>query len=131
MKLLFSLPMGDSQCGTFEYLEGAKGKPKPVDISGYSRLVGLVKSADDKPHQIRIEVTEYDPYDESLQGYVGESKPIEVGAEWQRFDVKFDDVLHPMFNRKNGKQVGVRVDRKDQEEASGMVLVDNLAFAPK
>jgi hypothetical protein len=131
MKLSFSLPMGDSQCGTFEYLEGGKGKPKPVDISRYGRVVGLVKSADGKPHKVRIEIAEYDAYDEALQGYVGESRPIDAGPEWQRFEVKFDDVLHPMFNRKHGKQVGVRVDRKDQEDASGVVWIDNLAFAPK
>ena len=33
--------------------------------------------------------------------------PLAAGKEWVRYEVRFDKVLHPMFDRKKGKQVDV------------------------
>jgi len=131
LQVEFSLPLANSQCGTFEYLAGEKGKPRPVDIRPYEAVVFLLKSGDGEDHQVRLEVTELDPYDAALQGYTGESRPLLAGKEWKRYEVRLDDILHPMFNRKMGRQVGVRLDRKDQERASGVVLLDNVTFVEK
>jgi hypothetical protein len=129
-KVTFSLPMGDSQCGTLQQLAGDKGKPKPVDISAYDRVVFLMKSGDGEPHVVRFEITELDPHDAALQGYTGELK-VTASKEWERFEVKLDKVLHPFFDRRKGRQVGLRFDRKDQPTASGVVLLDNVAFVEK
>lgn len=132
LKVEFALPMDNSQCGTFEYLGGEKGKPKPVDISAYDSIVFLLKSGDADEHKVRFEVTELDPYDAALQGYTGETAPLAAGREWARYQVHFDKVLHPMFDRRKGKQVGIRIDRKDQGAVgSGVVLLDNITFIPK
>lgn len=132
LKVQFALPMDNSQCGTFEYLAGDKGKPKPVDISGYESVVFLLKSGDADEHKVKFEVTELDPYDAAMQGYTGESAPLTAGKDWVRYEVRFDKVLHPMFDRKKGKQVGIRIDRKDQGVVgSGAVLVDNITFVSK
>lgn len=131
LQVQFSLPMANSQCGTFEYLAGEKGKPRPVDIRPYQAVTFLLKSGDDEDHAVRLEVTELDPYDAALQGYVGESRPLVAGKEWKRYEVALDDILHPMFNRKMGRQVGIRLDRKDQDGASGTVLLDNVTFVEK
>mgnify|MGYP000923737856 CR=1 FL=1 len=132
LKVEFNLPMDNSQCGTFEYLAGEKGKPAPVDISGYDGVAFLLKSGDGADHKVKFEITELDPYDAALQGYTGESAPLAAGKEWARHEIRFDKTLHPMFNRKKGKQVGIRIDRKDQGDAgSGVVLMDNIPFLPK
>ncbi len=132
LKVEFALPMANSQCGTFEYLAGDKGKPKPVDISPYESIVFLLKSGDADEHKVKFEVTELDPYDAANQGYTGETPPLSAGKEWVRYEVRFDKVLHPMFDRKKGKQVGIRIDRKDQGNVgSGVVLLDNITFVPK
>lgn len=129
-KVTFSLPMGDSQCGTLEQFAGDKGKPKPVDISKYDRVVFLLKSGDGQPHVVHFEVTELDPHDAALQGYIGDYK-VTAPKEWERFEVKLDDILHPFFDRKMGRQVGLRFSRKEQVAASGVVLLDNVAFVEK
>ena len=129
-KLTYSFPMGDSQCGTSEYFKGDKGKPKPFDISAYDRVVFLMKSGDGAAHKVHFEITELDPYDAALQGYTGEQL-FTAPADWQRFEVNLDKVLHPNFDRKKGRQVGLRIDRKEQEQASGVVLIDNIAFIEK
>ncbi len=129
-KLTYSFPMGDSQCGTSEYFKGEKGKPKPFDISAYDRVVFLMKSGDGAAHKVHFEITELDPYDAALQGYTGEQL-FTAPPDWQRFEVNLDKVLHPNFDRKKGRQVGLRIDRKEQEQASGVVLIDNIAFIEK
>ncbi len=132
LKVEFGLPMSNSQCGTFEYLAGDKGKPKPVDISAFDSIVFLLKSGDADTHKVKFEVTELDPYDAAMQGYTGETPPLAAGKEWVRYEVRFDKVLHPMFDRKKGKQVGIRIDRKDQGDVgSGVILLDNITFVPK
>jgi len=138
-KVTWSLPLGDSQCGTYEFLGGepAKGgkgvapKPKAADISGYARVVFLAKSADGQVHKARFELTELDPYDAAQQGYTGEF-PFEVGPEWRRYEMDLDKTLHPMFDRRKGKQVGIRIDRKEQPEGgSGALWLDNVTFVAK
>ncbi len=132
LNVQFALPMDNSQCGTFEYLAGDKGKPKPVDISGYDGIAFLLKSGDADDHKVRFEITELDQYDAALQGYTGETAPLTAGKEWVRHEVRFDKVLHPMFDRRKGKQVGIRIDRKDQGSGgSGVVLMDNVTFLTK
>ena len=39
--------------------------------------------------------------------------------------------MQQFFDRKKGKQVGLRLERKDQPGASGVVLIDNVAFIEK
>lgn len=131
MKILYALPMGDSQCGTFEQFAGEKGKAKPFDLSAYDRMVFLLKSGDDAEHKVRFEVVELDPYDAAQQGYTGETKLLTAGKEWQRVEVKLDEILHPMFKRKSARQAGIRIDRKTEENASGVLLIDNVAFIEK
>ncbi|NOZ02289.1 MAG: hypothetical protein GXP54_10430 [Deltaproteobacteria bacterium] len=131
LKVSFALPMGDSSCGTFEYLKGGRGKPAPVDIRGFDRIALMMKSGDDKTHYLRLEVVELDPYAATLQGYVGQSELLEVGPAWKRYEVRLDAVLHPMFDRRMGKQVGLKIERKDQKHAGGVVLLDNIAFITK
>lgn len=131
LRVEFALPLANSQCGTFEYLAGERGKPREVDIRPYRSVVFLLKSGDESEHRVRLEVTELDPYDAALQGYVGESRPLVAGREWTRYEVRLDDILHPMFDRSKGKQVGIRLDRKDQGGPSGVILMDNLAFVGK
>jgi len=36
-----------------------------------------------------------------------------------------------MFDRRNGRQVGLRLDRKDQADPGGVVLVDNVTLIRK
>jgi len=131
LRVEFALPLANSQCGTFEYLAGEKGKPQAVDIRAYQSVTFLLKSGDDEDHAVRLEVTELDPYDAALQGYVGESRPLVAGKEWKRYEIPLDDILHPMFNRKMGRQVGIRLDLKDQDGAGGSVLLDNVTFVER
>ena len=128
LKVTWDLPLEDSQCGTYEYLAGGKGKPKPVDISSYEKVVFLARSGDGQTHTIHFEVTELDPYDAALQGYVGDMS-FDASPDWQRYEMDLDKRLHPMFDRKKGKQVGIRVDRKSG--ASGVVLLDNVTFVTR
>lgn len=131
LKVTYALPMGDSECGTFEYLKGAAGRPEPYDIRPFERVVVLLKSGDGRPHQVSLEIVELDPYAQALQGYVGATPAWTAGPDWKRYEARLDDLLHPRFDRKMGKQVGLRIRRKDQEQASGVVLVDNLTFVEK
>ncbi len=131
LQVTYALPMGDSECGTFEYLKGAVGKPEPFDIRAFERVALLLKSGDGKLHRVVLEVVELDPYAQALQGYVGESPVFVAGPDWKRYEVRLDDILHPRFDRRMGKQVGLRVRRKDQDQASGVVLVDNLTLIEK
>lgn len=131
LTISYAMHMDDSSCGTFEYLKGERGKSKPVDISGFDKITLLVKSGDDQIHQVRFEIVEMDPYAATLQGYVGESRLLTAGPRWKRYEVRLDKVLHPHFDRKMGKQVGLKLERKDLEQASGVVLLDNIAFIGK
>lgn len=131
LTLTYAMHMGDSSCGTFEYLKGIRGKSEPVDISGYDRITFLLKSGDDQAHKVRFEIVELDPYAATLQGYVGESDLLTAGPEWKRYEVRLDSVLHPHFDRTKGKQVGLKLERKNLEQASGVVLLDNIAFIGK
>lgn len=136
LKVAYTLPADNSQCGTFEYLKGEKGKPEAVDLRDYAQAFVVMKSGDDREHHVRLEVVELDPYDAALQGYTGTSKVLLVGPEWKRYEMDLDKELHPHFDRKMGKTIGIRIDRKDQpDRESGTVLVDGLGFirreAPK
>jgi hypothetical protein len=132
LRITYSFPMGDSQCGTFEYLSGPEGKPKPTDITPFGKVVFLVKSGDARAHKVRLEIIEYDPYaPPSFQGLESEGPLVTAGPEWQRVEVDLDKVLHPRSDRTKTKSVGLRIERKDQDQASGIVLVDNLAFVRK
>lgn len=128
LKVTYSLPMGDSECGTFEYLKGAAGRPEPLDIRPFERVAFLLKSGDGQGHRVSLEVVELDPYAQALQGYVGATPAWTSGPDWKRYEARLDDLLHPRFDRKMGKQVGLRIRRKDQDQASGVVLVDNLTL---
>lgn len=129
LKVSYSLPAENSQCGTFEYLKGDKGKPQAVDLRDYDRAFVVMKSGDDQEHRLRLEVVELDPYDAALQGYTGTSKVLVVGPEWKRYEMDLDKELHPHFDRKKGKTLGIRIDRKDQpNQSAGVVLVDGLGF---
>ncbi|MBL6974499.1 MAG: PKD domain-containing protein [Deltaproteobacteria bacterium] len=131
LTITYAMHMGDSSCGTFEYLKGTRGKSEPVDISGYDRVAFLLKSGDDKVHRVRFEIVELDPYAATLQGYVGESELLTAGPEWKRYEVRLDNVLHPHFDRTKGKQVGLKLEHKNLEQPSGVVLLDNIAFIGK
>ena len=129
LKVAYTLPADNSQCGTFEYLKGDKGKPEAVDLRDYARAFVVMKSGDDREHRVRLEVVELDPYDAALQGYTGTSAALVVGKDWKRYEMDLDKELHPHFNRKMGKTIGIRIDRKDQaNQEDGVVLVDGLGF---
>lgn len=129
LKVSYALPVDNSQCGTFEYLKGEKGKPEAVDLRDYAKAFVVMKSGDDQEHRVRLEVVELDPYDAALQGYTGTSKVLVVGPDWTRYEMDLDKELHPHFDRKMGKTIGIRLDRKDQSDReSGVVLVDGLGF---
>ncbi len=131
LKVTYALPMGDSECGTFEYLKGAAGKPEPLDIRPFDRVAVLLKSGDGQLHRVVLEVVELDPYAQALQGYVGVSEAWVAGPDWKRYEARLDDLLHPRFDRKMGKQVGLRIRRQDQDQASGILQVDNLTLIEK
>lgn len=131
LKLTYIFPLGDSECGTYEYFKGQAGKPEPFDISAYEKIAVLMRSGDGKEHRLTLEIVELDPYAEALQGYVASSPTWTVGSEWRRFEVRLEDTLHPRFNRKMGKQLGLRLRRQDQQGDSGVVLVDKIALIEK
>lgn len=131
LKVAYALPMGDSECGTFEYLKGVAGKPEPFDIRSFERVTLMVKSGDGQAHRVSLEVVELDPYAQALQGYVGTTPAWDVGPDWKRYEARLDDILHPRFDRKMAKQVGLRIRRKDQGQTSGVILVDNLTWIEK
>jgi len=131
LRLSYAMHMDDSSCGMFEYLKGERGKSKPVDISPFEKIAFMLKSGDERVHRISFEIVEFDRYAASLQGYVGDSRLLLAGPEWKRYEVRLDEVLHTYFERKNGKQVGIKIEHKNQEQASGVVLLDNIAFIGK
>jgi hypothetical protein len=131
MRITFAFPMQDSACGTWEYFASVKDRPQPVDISGYERIVFMARSGDGSAHKVRIEVVEFDPHAAYDQGIVADSEPFTIGPDWQRHEVALDKLLPEMFDRRKGRQVGLRIDRRDQAEAKGVVLVDNLTLAGK
>jgi len=128
LKVAYALPIGDSECGTFEYLKGAAGRPEPYDIRAFEAAAVAMRSADGREHRVVFEVVELDPYAAALQGYVAESPLWSVGTDWRRFEVRLDEILHPRFDRRMAKQVGLRIRRKDQDQASGVIEVEGIAW---
>lgn len=129
LQVTYTLPAENSQCGTFDYLKGEKGKAEAVSIEAYAKAFVVMKSGDALTHRVRLEVVELDPYDAAGQGYTGTSRAFEVGPEWKRYEMDLDKELHEFFNRKKGKTIGIRIDRKDQkDQPDGVVLVDGLGF---
>ncbi len=129
LKVTYSLPADKSQCGTFEYLKGEKGKPEVADLREFEKAFVVMKSGDDLEHRVRLEVVELDPYSNALQGLTGTSKVLVVGPDWKRYEMDLDKELHPHFDRKMGKTIGIRIDRKDQlNQDAGVVMVDGLGF---
>lgn len=133
LKVEFVLPLEDSECGTYEYLKGPKGKPEEVDIRGFERVAFMIKSGDDAEHAIRLEVVELDKYDAALQGYTGTSNKLIASKDWVLHELPLDGLLHEFFDRRHGKSVGIRIQMKDQaiDGASGTILIDNITFIEK
>ena len=131
LEIKYSLPLGDSSCGTYEHFVTEKGKAKPFDITDFNKIVFMMRSSDDSTHYVVFEVVEFDPYAQADQGMVVETKPIEVTPKWQRFEVNLSEILHPHFDKKKAKQVGLRIDRKYQNQPSGVILFDNLVLVKK
>lgn len=128
LRLVYNLPMLDSSCGTYEYLAMKKNKYMPVDIRDYKKIVFLARSEDSLEHKVRFEIVEYDPYAAFDQGIVADSEPITVGIEWQRYEIDLDKIIPDLFKREQTKQIGFRIDRKEQSQGIGAVLFDNLTF---
>mgnify|MGYP000240269606 CR=1 FL=1 len=131
LEIKYSLPLGDSSCGTYEHFVTEKGKAKPFDITPFEKIVFMMRSSDDSTHYVVFEIVEFDPYAEADQGLVSETRPLEVTQKWQRYEVNLSEVIHPHFNKKKAKQVGLRIDRKYQNQPSGAILFDNLVFVKK
>ena len=131
LEIKYSLPLGDSSCGTYEHFVTEKGKAKPFDITDFDKIVFMMRSSDDSTHYVVFEVVEFDPYAQADQGLVLQTKPLEVTPKWQRFEVNLSEILHPHFDRKKAKQVGLRIDRKYQNQPSGVILFDNLVLVKK
>jgi hypothetical protein len=118
-------------CGYFDYLKGEEGKAEPVDISNYEKITFLVKSGDGKNHKIRIEVIEFDKFQNFNQGHVASSDPIDVTSEWKRHELYLKYLLPEIFKKKEVKQIGFRIDRKEQGQNEGIIYFDNFAFILK
>jgi len=143
LKVSFNMPAETSECGTFEYLMPAIEKrvdnrlirnyPQSFDLRPYDRITAMVKSGDGKEHNLRLHITELDPYASQLQGYASPTENIVAGPEWRRVEFQLDKTLHQFFDRRHGKLIGlrIRVQELAEGETSGVILFDNIALIKK
>ncbi len=143
LQITYTMPSETSECGTFEYfmptIEKKVGKklvknyPQFWDLRPFDRITALIKSGDSKTHNVKLHITELDPYGSQLQGYVSPTKNIVAGPEWQRVEFELDKTLHEFFDRSHGKLTGIRIrfQEQDNRNDAGVVLVDNITFIRK
>ncbi|HOH76781.1 MAG TPA: hypothetical protein PLB35_05965, partial [Myxococcota bacterium] len=143
LKVTYSMPTETSECGTYEYLmpyveKKVKGKliknyPQFFDLRPYDRIAAMVKSGDDKEHNLKLHLTELDPYGSQLQGYVSPTKNIVAGKDWQRVEFKISDTLHEFFDPAHAKAIGLRIrfQEQDNRNDAGIVLFDNITLIKK
>lgn len=132
LKIKYYLPISRSACGHFEYFKGELGKSEPVDLSSFEKFTFILKSADGKQHRIRFELVEFDPWEKVIhQGVVGESKIFVAENEEKRYEIDLNELKHPQMNIKSGKQIGLKIDKKDGNGTEGVIIIDNLAFIQK
>ena len=110
-----------------------KNYPQFFDLRPYDKITAMVKSGDDKEHNIRLHVTELDPYGSQLQGYVSTTKTIVAGKEWQRVEFKLADTLHEFFDPAHGQLTGLRIRFQEQNDRvdAGIILLDNITLIKK
>lgn len=131
MKLSFILPHSDlSACGYFEYFDGPPGDAKKADISGFSKVGFIAKSATGDPLRVRLELVEFDKYANYNQGIVSESDPLEVDGEWRRHELDIKK-LATTWKLSSAKSLGFRIDAKDDNPNKGVLLIDNLVLVKK
>lgn len=143
LQITYTMPSETSECGTFEYfmptIEKKVGKklvknyPQFWDLRPFDRITAMVKSGDGKEHNIKLHVTELDPYGSQLQGYVSPTENIVAGPEWKRVEFTLEKTLHEFFDRSHGKLTGIRIRFQEQKgrNDAGIVLIDNISFIKK
>lgn len=143
LQISYNMPTKMSECGTYEYLKpfiqkkvGRKripNYPQYFDLRPFDKITAMVKSGDDKEHNLKIHLTELDSYGSQLQGYVSPTKMIVATEEWKRVEFSLDKTLHEFFDRRHAQATGIRIRFQEQNDRndSGVVLFDNLTLIKK
>ena len=129
LRLTYDLPSSESLCGTVEYFKGELNKAQPYDISRYKKVSIKLKSGDDRMHQVKLVIIEYDPMHTANQGIVAESSTLKAFVgRWWRYEVSIRPTVGELFDLKRTKSIGLKVIGPEGDH--GTILVDDLALIP-
>lgn len=140
LRLVVSLPLQISQCGFVEHLkvkktEARKGgkavvkeELESMDLKGFQAITFQVKSADDKPHALRLEIVDRDALGMNGQGQVWTADEVLVAKPyWRRFEFPLADI--PSGLRLGvTRSIGFKIDGKDGFGDDFALLIDNIAL---
>lgn len=140
LRLGVSLPLQISQCGFVEHLKVKKTEEKKggktvtreefqsMDLTGFQAISFQVKSADDKPHALHLEIIDHDARSLNGQGQVWTAEETLVAKpHWRRFEFPIHDIPKGL-RLSTTRSIGFKLDGKDGFGAEFAILIDNLAL---